>query len=239
MATYKNYLSPQRKSAFIAGISLIIMAIVAAFSYGHVQGSLVVQGDAATTYNNIRSSINLFGAGILGWLIILICDILVAWSLYIFLKPIHHHLALLGAWLRLTYAAILGVAIVNLVFIFLLGSSIEYSSLVANESQIHALFVLFLQVFHFIWSIGLIIFGVHLLVVCYVVFHSDYIPKVFSILLFIASVGYITEHLFSAFMPQYDGILKVLEIAFTVPMIIGELGFGLWLLFKGGKNSTT
>ncbi len=187
-------------------------------------------------FNNIRSSITLFGAGIFGWLILLICDIVVSWALYIFLRPINKSLSLLGVWLRLTYAAILGIAILNLVFVFLLVRSTEYFSLLNTRGQIQGLLMLYLEAFHFIWSIGLIIFGLHLLVVSYVAFNSDDIPKDLSILLFLVSVGYIIIHLFSAFIPQYDGIVKVLEIVFTVPMIVGELGFGLWLLFRGRKN---
>lgn len=46
----------ERKSALTAGISLILMALAAFFSYGFVHGSLVVKGNAATTFNNIVSS---------------------------------------------------------------------------------------------------------------------------------------------------------------------------------------
>ncbi len=42
MATFENNMVFQRKSALTAGVSLIIMALAAAFSYGHVQGNLVV-----------------------------------------------------------------------------------------------------------------------------------------------------------------------------------------------------
>lgn len=69
-----------RKTALTAGISLIIMAIAAYFSYGYVHGSLVVQGDPSATLNNLRSSNMLFRAEIFGWLLILICDIVVAYG---------------------------------------------------------------------------------------------------------------------------------------------------------------
>ena len=86
----------ERKSAVIAGTSIIIMALAAFFSYGFVHESLVVTGDASTTYTNITTSISLFKGEIFGWLIILISDIIVAWALYIFLKPINKSLSLLA-----------------------------------------------------------------------------------------------------------------------------------------------
>ncbi|TXK84847.1 DUF4386 domain-containing protein [Paenibacillus sp. N3.4] len=187
MAILIKEISDQRKSALVAGTSLVIMAIASFFSYGFVHESLVVQGNPIATFNNIVSSNNLFKAEILGWLIILICDIVVAWAFYIFLEPIHKSLSLLGAWLRLTYSTILGIAIL------------------------------------------------HLLIVGYVTLKSDRIPKVISILLLLASIGYMVINLSKTFLSQYDGLISVLNLVFMIPMIAGELGFGIWLLLRGGK----
>jgi len=79
MIRSKKNLTNLRKAALISGISLIIMAIVAGFSYGYVHGSLVVPGDISTTYTNITSSSMLFKAEIIGWVVILLLDVLVAY----------------------------------------------------------------------------------------------------------------------------------------------------------------
>lgn len=234
MTTSVKERSLQRKSALTAGISLIIMTLAAFFSYGFVHGSLVVKGDASATFHNIMSSNMLFKAEIFGWVIILISDIVVAWAFYIFLKPINKSLSLLGAWLRLTYATILGIALLNLIFVLLLSTSTNYLSLFKID-QLQAHMMLFLEAFESIWSIGLIIFGGHLMIVGYLAFKSDSIPKVISILLLLASIGYISIHLFNIFLPQYGGVLSTLTFVCSVPMIAGELSFGIWLLFKGGK----
>lgn len=236
MVTSEKERTDQRQSAMIAGISLIIMTLAAFFSYGFVHGSLVVQGDAIATFNNIRSSTMLFKAEIFGWLIILICDIVVAWAFYIFLKPINKNLSMLGTWLRLIYAAILAIAILNLIYVTLLSNSKGYLSFF-NIDQLQSYVMLYLEAFDSIWSIGLIIFGGHLLIVGCLAFKSDSIPKVIGILLLLASVGYIGIHLCNTFLPEYDGLKKILELIFIIPMIAGELGFGLWLLFRGGKVS--
>ncbi|MGG2066807.1 DUF4386 domain-containing protein [Bacillus sp. S14(2024)] len=234
MAIIVKKQSDQRKYALTAGILLIIMALVSFFSYGFAHASLVVKGDASATFHNIMSSNILFKAEIFGWIIILISDIVVAWAFYIFLKPIHKNLSLLGAWLRLTYAAILGIAILNLIFALLLTKHTDYLSLLKTD-QLQAQLMLFLEAFQSIWSIGLIIFGGHLMVVGYVAFKSNSIPNVISILLLLASIGYIVIHLCNTFLPEYDGVISILNLVFSVPMIAGELGFGIWLLFKGGK----
>ncbi|WP_339812866.1 DUF4386 domain-containing protein [Paenibacillus sp. FSL R7-0189] len=234
MAISEKDLSNQRKSALTAGISLIIMTIASFFSYGFVHGTLVVQGDASATFINIVSSNNLFKGEILGWIIIMIADILVAWAFYVFLEPVNQNLSLLGAWLRLTYSAILAISILTLIFVLLLtGNTNGFSTLTIEQTQ--AFMMLFLDAFQFIWSMGLIVFGGHLLIVGYVALKSDVIPKVISILLLLASIGYIIIHLSKMFLPQYEAVITTLNFIFTIPMIVGELGFGIWLLLRGGK----
>lgn len=229
--------SDQRLSALTAGISLIIMALAAFFSYGYAHGSLVVQGDPTATLDNIMSSEMLFKAEIFGWLIILVCDIVVAWAFYIYLKPIHKHISLLGTFFRLIYAAILGVALLNLIFVMHLTDNPYYLSAFKMD-HLQANAMLFLKAFDTIWSIGLVIFGGHLLIVGYLALKSGSVPKIISILILLASIGYMVIHLGSALLPQYDKILTILDYVFIVPMTAGELGFGLWLLFKGWKSAS-
>ncbi|KMN46864.1 DUF4386 domain-containing protein [Bacillus sp. LK2] len=221
----------ERKYALFAGTSLLAMAFIAFFSYGFVHANLVVQGDTSTTLHNIQNSNSLFKAEIFGWIIIFITDIVVAWALYFFLKPIHASLSLLTAWLRLMYTALLGIAIFNLTFALLLSKST-----VANPE---AYIMLFLEAFEYIWSVGLIIFGLHLLMLGYVTFQSKRIPKTISVLLLIAAIGYIVINVMNTMFSQYDAIISFTKVLFQLPMIAGELGLSIWLLLKGGRKSIT
>lgn len=219
----------QRSAALTAGLSLILMTAAAFFAYGFAHGKLVIAGNAALTVHNLSTSRLLFTAELLGWVIILICDILVAWGFYLYLKPIHQPLSLLGAWLRLIYSSILGAAIMNLFMVQLL---LNRSDLLLQDSRLlEADVMLHLQAFETFWSVGLIMFGGHLLLVGLVALRSKIIPKGISLLLLLAAVGYMLVHLLHAFLPELDEVSKMLNLVFTLPMIAGELGFGLWLLF--------
>lgn len=222
----------QRKIAIVAGLSIVALAIVAGFAYGFVFQSLVVPGDATATANNIKANDMLFRTSIFAWLVNFIVDVVVAWALYIFLKPVNKNLSLLTAWLRLVYSAIFGAALLNFIIVLLLLSDADYLK-VFEANQLHALALLFLTAFDALFSIGLVVFGFHLLALGYLVFKSGYIPKILGVLLFVASVGYLVTGLANLLLPSYKAPL---ELIFTVPMIIGELGLGLWLLFKGGKH---
>ncbi|AFQ08348.1 TPA: DUF4386 domain-containing protein [Bacillus pacificus] len=220
----------ERKYALLAGSSLLVMAAIAFFSYGFVHGHLIVQENARTTFHNIQTSNSLFKAEIFGWIIIFITDIVAAWALYFFLKPIHTSLSLLASLLRLMYTSILGIAIFNLILVLLLSKST-----IANSETYT---MLFLSSFEYTWSVGLIIFGLHLFVLGYVTFLCKHIPKCISILLFLASIGYIVIHVMNTMFSQYDAMISILNVVFQLPMIAGELGFSIWLLIKGGKNAT-
>ena len=235
MAKIVNDVS-RRKAALAAGISIVVMAVVAGFSFGFVLDSLVVSGDAATTVANILASETLFRAGVFGWIVILILDVIVAWALYVVLKGANKSLSLLAAWFRLVYAAILGVSLLSFVLVLLLVSGADYLK-AFEPDQLAALVLLFLNAFYGIWGIGLVIFGCHLLLLGYLVFKSDYIPKILGVLLVIASFGYLIVSLGNLLLPTYEAYIEMIELVFTLPMIIGELGLGLWLLFKGGKES--
>ncbi|PFN23425.1 DUF4386 domain-containing protein [Bacillus cereus] len=220
----------KRKFAITAGTALLIMAFAAFFSYGFVHGNLVVQDDASTTLHNIQTSNSLFKAEIFGWIIIFIMDIIAAWALYFFLKPIHASIALLAAWLRLMYTTILGIGVFNLILALLLSKST-----IANPETYT---MLFLSAFEYIWSVGLIVFGLHLFVLGFLTFLSKHIPKFISVLLLIAAIGYIVIHVMNTMFSQYDTILSIIQVVFQLPMIAGELGLAIWLLLKGGKSTT-
>lgn len=89
-----------RLAAVISGITMIIMVFCAMFAVGFVDSRLMVYDDATATVNNIRNSMSLFNAGIFSWLLILICDMILSWSLFIFLKQINRSLSLLGLLFR-------------------------------------------------------------------------------------------------------------------------------------------
>jgi len=217
-------------SSMAAGISLIIMAILAAFSYGYVFGGIVLFDEPSKTLNNLLAAKGLFVFGTIGWIGIIITDLIVTFSLYSFFKGISKRWALIGGIARLAYTIILSVAV------FKLG---QVSNLVAGATtgtselakQIMDLFISFDS----IWSFALIIFGIHLMVIGYVAYQSRRIPKLISILVIIAGISYALINLMYGFLPQLDSITSVVETILVLPMTIGELGLGFWLLIKGRK----
>ena len=76
-------------------------------------------------------------------------------------------------------------------------------------------------------------FGLHLLLLGYLVYKSAYFPPILGVLLALASLGYILQSYGAFLVPQYDAILDTVVLVLAVP---GELAFTLWLLIKGVKE---
>ncbi len=224
--------------ARVAGFALLLMAILAMFANFFVIEGLIIPGDAATTANNIMANDLLFRSGVISFIIVLILDVLVAWALYIFLKPANENLALLAAWLRLIYTVIFGIAIYHLLSVLELLSGAEYLT-VFETAQLHAQVMLSINAFRNVWLIGLVFFGLHLFVIGYLIFKSGFMPRILGVLLMIACFGYLIDSFAHFLLSNYTDYEAIFLIIVAVPGVIGELSLAFWLLFKGGKVQRT
>jgi len=222
----------QRTTAIVAGTGLLVMFFAAVFANFFVIDGLIAPGDAERTANNIMANESLFRFGIVSFLIVLICDVLVAWALYVFLNPVNKSLSLLAAWFRLVYTAIFGVALLNLVIVLRLLSTADLLAKF-EPNQLHTEIILFLNAFNDGWLIGLVFFGLHLFDLGYLVFKSGYIPRVLGVLLIMASFGYLIDSFAHFLLPNYADYEAIFLLIVAVPGTISELSLCLWLLFRG------
>ena len=218
-----------------AGLGYLIIFITGFFANFFVLEGLVVDGDAAATFANIGNNLLQFRWGIFSFLIMVIADVLLAWPLYRLLKPVNKNLSLLSAWLRLLNGAIFGVAVVNLFGVLRLFGGEQYLA-VFEPSALHARTQFLLDAFNYTWLIGLVFFGLHLLVLGYLVFRSGYIPKVLGLLLQLAALGYFADSFAQFLLPNYNDYQAVFEMIVVIPGVVGEFSFTVWLLVKGVKG---
>lgn len=215
------------QAAIVAGVGLLLITILTPFAEFSVRQSLIVPGDAATTAQNIMANEWLFRIAIYSYLIVAILDVVIAWALYVFLKPVNQSLSLLTAWFRVVYAAILAIVLLNFVVALQLLTGADYLT-VFETGQLQAQMMLFLDAFGYGWDIGLLIFGLHLLMLGYLVYKSGYIPKILGVLLIIASFGYLIDSSGKLLSPTYEANIAL----FT---FIGEVVLIFWLFIKGAR----
>lgn len=223
----------QRKAALAAGIAIITMTIAATIANDITIGKLVVESNATETLKNIQASKITFNVGILCWLIILVSDVIAAWGLYIFFKPVSKNQSLIAAWFRLIYAAMLAMAIFNLVYVHILIHQ-PVPSAVDLTIQLSRDVMFYLDAFNTTFSFSLIVFGIHILLVGILTLKSGYVPKIFGIILITAFAGYTIINMSNLLFPEYQDAMRVVEWIFLLPML-GEVALGIWLLIKGVK----
>jgi hypothetical protein len=221
-------LSP-RTAARIAGVGLLAMAAIAILGTVGTQ-SPIVAGDAARTASNVMGREFLFRAGVGGWLVVAILDVVVALALYVVLRPVNRSLSMLAAWFRLVYAAIFVASIANLMLAVQLLSDATYTKM--GAVQLNAQAMLALDAFKNGWALGLVLFGVSLGLVGYLAYASGYIPKLLGVLLLIAAVCYVVANLGKILFPAFGGTMDAVAAG---PAAIGELAFAVWLLARAGR----
>jgi hypothetical protein len=228
-------IEPKRKVAMMTGGAIILMAVAVGITYGLILNSIVVPDDGASTVRNIANSQWLFLIGICVWILILLLDVLVAWGLSDFFKSTNKSRSVFTAWLRIVYTGFLGVAITNLIFVLVVLR--EYESVEAiNSSEIQTLVMQHIDAFNYMWSRGLILFGIHLLALGFLALKSELTNNFIASLLLVAGISYLAVHLGFWLLPCYHYQIALLETWLSLPMAAGELGLGVWLLWKGEKR---
>ena len=214
-----------KKTARIAGVLYLIVAIAAFFGPMYVPSILIVPGDAATTANNIMASESLFRLSIVTALILQIINTLLVLVLYKLLKPVNKNHALLMVIFLLVGVPIAMLNQLNQFAALLLLSGADYLA-VFTADQLQALVPLFLDLHEHGVSIAGIFWGLWLFPMGYLVFKSSFLPRILGILLIIGCFGYLIESFTFFLLPNY-------EVTIALFTFWGEVLLPLWLLIKG------
>jgi hypothetical protein len=177
----------------------------------------------------------LFRAGLVAFTVVFVVDVVVAWALYVLFRSLSRDVSLLTAWFRLVYTVLLGVALIFFFIALELLSGADYLS-VFGPGQVDAHALLAVDAFNYAWLIGLVCFGVHLILLGYLVVASGWTAKALGYVLMVAGAAYIIDTLARAVIADYADVENLFLAIVAVPSVVGELWFTLWLLLKAGRN---
>tara|TARA_R110000737_G_scaffold327084_4_gene341159 strand:+ start:2307 stop:2981 length:675 start_codon:yes stop_codon:yes gene_type:complete len=221
MKNKKN--TDNRIFAKITGYALLLMAVIGGFAFGHAFPTLFNPNQLDVVQSNLAINLQLYKLMLLAILIVLLLDILVSWSLYKYFKEYNQKITILAGAMRMAYTVLLGIAL-----FFLAKNACQ--PLASN-----AIIIQNFQAFQTIWSAGLILFGIHLLLIGYLMKLHSRIPKILWYLALIAGVSYVVVHFLKLTLTQ-SAWVGDLEMILALPMAVGELGLAIWLIVKGGKR---
>lgn len=227
-----------RQAARIAGVSYLLIFVLAIFANFIVVGGMVDTGDAAATFANVADSEVVFRLGLIAFLIVFLLDIVVAWALWVLFKSISRELSRITAWFRVIYTVFLGM---GLVFFFAVLQFVSGASWLDafDQSQLDAQALVAFDAFNATWLIGLTAFGVHLMLLGYLIVRSGVAPKVLGFVLAVAGAAYVVDTVAHGLLANYTDYENLFLAVVALPSVVGELWFTFWLLLRGGMQRPT
>ncbi len=220
------------RTARLAGMLYLLVAICGGFAELYVRDRVVVQGDAAETARNILASEQLFRMAFIGDLVMMMCYLSLGLTLYVLLEGVDKNIARFMVAFNVIGVPIMCLNMLNhFAALYVLGGA-EHLNVFSAE-QLNALASCFLELHSYGYIIAQVSTGTWLLPLGYLVYKSGYFPELLGILLMIAGVGYLVDLFTQFLLPNYADVIETVALT---PAAIGELLFLLWLLIKGVKT---
>jgi len=204
----------------LTGISIILMSLLFGVIMTNIYNTLfTLEINGIETY--IKSSTS-YEWGVFGWLIILMLDIIVSIGVYQIYRVKNEFNSKISMLFRLIYSSILGLAI--------------YFLITPLFSKNIDMYFEGIKLFQVTWAFGLIIFGFHLITLSKLVCDKKWINKFFAGLILIAGICYIITNSLQYISSDLSEYQSSIEMIFMLPMVLGEAGWGISLLFKKDIN---
>jgi hypothetical protein len=217
---YREAETRQRFWARLAGI-LFLWLILTAAGGAIVESRIAGSGTFTETAQRIHVSEHLYRAAICTELVETMSALVLAFALYMTLRPVDEQLAQFGMYWRIGEAILGGVGVMfGFLTLRAYGTAQDGSSAALADVLGHAGA-----------NVGAIFFSIGSLIFFYLFFKSRYIPRLLSGLGVFASVVVTVICFGSQIFPEHAGVLQY----GWVPMAIAEVGTGIWLMLFAVK----
>ena len=224
-------MNSNNKLARAAGFLYLIMIVAGGFAEAFVRQGLTVSGNAAATAHNILASEQMYRFGFVADLVTLICGTILSLILYILFKPVNRNLSLLALIFGSVAGAVMAINLLNqLAPLLLLHNSSYLKAFTIEQLQTLSLFFLNLQSQGY--NISLLLFAFYFPIIGYLVYKSNFLPRILGVIYTMAGVGYLVNSLAWFLFPHLAAYLFPYVL---LPAFIGEVSMSLWLIFKGVK----
>jgi hypothetical protein len=225
-------MSPLNRQARVAGLLYVLLALVAPLRLMVIPSTLFVTGNAGATAANIAAHESLFRWGMAADAFVGATLVFVVLALYRLLSGVHRPAAVVMLITGgIVPATIYFLNIANDAAALLLIRGAPYLD-VFDKPQRDALAFLFLRVHGQVVYAAETLWGVWLIPLAMLVFHSGFLPRLFGVWLLLNGLAYIAQSFVGLVLPQYSDSLETV----CFPLQMGEIAFMLWLLLFGARR---
>ncbi len=220
----------QRIYARVAGF-LFLWLIISGLAGTLIISQIVGSGTFLETAKRVVSSEHLYRVALSSELVETLSAVLLAFALYVTLKPVDKFLAQVAMYWRLGEAFIGGAGmIVGFARLHLYTSSKSIGALGTDQSQV--LVDLTRNAGFAAYNISAIFFSIGSILFCYLFFKSKYIPRILSAFGVFASFVVTIMCFGSLIFPEHAATLQY----GWAPMAIAEVTTGIWLMLFAVKT---
>lgn len=207
--------APARPQGRLAGALLLGVAAAAGVAAAGMSGA--VAGDPVATAAALAADQPLPGLAVLGYLTAFLLDVAVAVLFYALLRAVHPAVAATAAALRIVYAAG-AVAVV----VVLIGPAALPGGTPALEAES-------LSLFGSAFTVLLAVFGVHLVLLGWLLWRSAGLPRWLAALVATGGAAYVVHTVVLLLAPSVEpGVAPALAV-----LAFGELVLAVWLIARG------
>jgi len=224
-------LNTNNKLARTAGFLYLVIIISGGFAEAFVREGLTVSGNALVTAQNILGSEQMYRFGFVADLVCIISGIFLSLIFYILFKPVNRNLSLLALLFGSVASAVMAVNLLNqLAPLLLLHNTGYLKAFTIEQLQTQSLFFLNLQSQGY--NISLFLFAFYFPIIGWLVYKSNFLPRLLGVLYALAGAGYLINSLAWFIYPKLAAYLFPYVL---LPAFIGEVSMSLWLIVKGIK----
>ena len=223
--------SSLKNTARIAGLLYLLLVITGVYGIIYIPSQIIVPGDAVTTAKNMISNEFLFRTGFLNDIISNTIFLFLVLVLYRLFKQVNENQAkLMFALVIVQIPCVFIMEAFNITSLMILKGEVLKTFELSQRQDLAMLFLkindygtLPLEMF---WGLWLLPFGL-------LVYKSEFIPRIFGIMLLIAGIAYMIDSTIGILFPDYSTFVKYPTLLLVA---IGEISITLWLLIKGVKT---
>ncbi len=219
-------------AARTAGALYLAIAVFGGFSIGYVPMQIIA-GDPATSVANLIAQQSLFKMGVLADCAVILFELAITAILFQMFRLVGPKMAMLALIARAGMITVMGI---NLL-LWVMPSVLLHANAGWETTQLNALIQFCFDAHEmgvFVWQL---FFGAHLLALGWLILKSDSVPHLLGWGLFIGAFGYLIQGVSKLTSTQIT-VIDYIFIGLLVVVTISEIGFALWLLFRGGRGSS-
>ncbi len=216
--------------ARLVGALYVCLFILGPMVFLGGKGAVFVPGNAAATAANVQAMGIGFRLGMGIEALIFLIEVVLSGLLYVMFRGVSVAVSFAAALARFGEAALQGANLLTSALVLGVAGGTLSAFSPEQRDQLLQLFQQANGTMVLVWGL---FFGLHVLLLAWLVYRSGFLPRWIGVLLLVAGAGYLSQSFGVLLAPGWAPLLDTVVIVTAVP---GELAFTLWLLIKGVRQ---